>query len=177
MDSSYAAVIQDALSQVDASKVFAETDALSTVYRGRLPHVWDCLGALFTAAHRPGLHLALEGQVSKGCPGDTDGESKMAEDNVLLNRGRAGAGNFPAIAKLALYPLGTPDYIEIIAEVFRMAERAGLSPKIIHYATRVGGSARDILDYLERVSAFAGEKAPHYVLHFTLSAGSPTQEA
>ncbi|MDR2197865.1 MAG: Ykof family thiamine-binding protein [Deltaproteobacteria bacterium] len=176
MDNSFASIILDSILMVNTDKVYSESDALSTVYRGRLKHVFDCMGAVFLNSWSPGLHLALEGQVSKGCPGDSDADSYFTEDDVPLNRPNLTVENFSVIAKLALYPLGCPGYLDIIGEVIRMADREKLNPKIIHYATRIEGGIFEVLDFLEHVSAFAQDKSSHYVLHFTISAGSPTRE-
>jgi uncharacterized protein YqgV (UPF0045/DUF77 family) len=176
MDSSFETIILNSLSSLDTSKVFHETDDLSTVYRGRLKHVFDCMGALFVKAWVPGLHLALEGQASRGCPGDVDADSYLALDDIPLNRPKLKNHDITLSSKLALYPLGTPDYIDLIAEVVRMAQRANLSPRTIHYATRIEGKALQVLDFLEDVARYAQDKSSHYVLHFTLSTGSPSQK-
>jgi hypothetical protein len=173
MDGSFAQIIMSSISRLDLSKVFSRADELSTVFRGRLCQVYDCMGALFTGAWRPGLHLALEAQFSRGCPGDTDGDAFLSEDNARPNRPKPENPFFPTTAKPALCPLGMADCIPMIAEAFRMAERASLNPKTIHYATEIQGRALDVLDCLEAVPAWA-EKAPHYALHFTLSAGGPS---
>jgi uncharacterized protein YqgV (UPF0045/DUF77 family) len=174
MDSSYEKIILHSLSTINTSKVFNETDALSTVYRGRLKQVYDCMGALFIGARVPGVHMVLEGQASKGCPGDVDADSFLAEDDTPLNRPNLNIENFQVIGKLALYPLGTPSYIDIIAHVFRMAEKAGLKPRIIHYATRIEGNVFEVLDFLEDVSRYSQDNCSHYVLHFTISVESPS---
>ena len=61
-------IILGSLKKTDTSAVWSETDALSTVYRGKLAYVADAVQALFLNAYRPGVHMALEGQFSKGCP-------------------------------------------------------------------------------------------------------------
>ena len=60
-----------------------------------------------------------------------------------------------------------------------MAERRGLNPTTIHYATRINGSIRDIFRYLEDVCALMekSESVNHYVLHFTINVNSPTDES
>ena len=78
--------------------------------------------------------------------------------------------------KLALYPMGTGDYIDEIAKVWRMAEAEGLNPKTIHYATRIEGDVQKVFDYLEEVCRLMEQSVPHYILHFTLSVNSPTNE-
>ena len=69
MSDDYIEIILGALEKTDTSAVWSETDALSTVYRGKLPYVADAVQALFLNAYRSGVHMALEGQFSKGCPG------------------------------------------------------------------------------------------------------------
>ena len=62
-----------------------------------------------------------------------------------------GEKHFPVQAKIALYPMGIPDYIDKIAGVWRMAEKARLNPVSIHYATRISGDVHEVFDYLEAV--------------------------
>lgn len=171
-------VILGALEKTDTSFVWSQTDALSTVYRGRLPYVADAVAALFANAWHEGLHMVMEGQFSKGCPGDVSGDSKLDCEGAAPNAATVEAATMPALAKLALYPLGTADYIDDIAQVWRMAERRGLNPTTIHYATRIQGSVRDVFGYLEDVCALMdkSESVRHFVLHFTVSVNSPTAE-
>ena len=77
MTDNFVSVILGALEKTDTSAVWSQSDALSTVYRGKLPYVADAVRALFINAWQPEVHMALEGQFSKGCPGDTDGDSLL----------------------------------------------------------------------------------------------------
>lgn len=175
MDSQFVPIILGALEKTDTSFVWGQSDALSTVYRGKLPYVVDAVRGLFVNAYRPDVHMALEGQFSKGCPGDCDGDSVLHRDGPGPNAASRET-HFPVLCKIALYPLGVPDYIDHIAKVWRMAEAAGLEPQTIHYATRIHGDVQAIFDYLESVCALMAQSVPHYVLHFTLSVNSPTME-
>jgi hypothetical protein len=65
-------IILGSLKQINTPRVWSQTDALSTVYRGRLNHVFDCLSTAFIRSFQKGLHLCLEAQASCGCPGDDD---------------------------------------------------------------------------------------------------------
>lgn len=170
-------IILGALQKTDTSAVWSETDALSTVYRGRLPYVVDAVRALFVNAYREGVHMALEGQFSKGCPGDVSGDSVLACEGDAPNAAAAGV-HFPVHCKLALYPMGDADYIDEIARVFYMARDMGLSPTTIHYATRIDGDVQDVFTYLQRVCELmdASERIHHYVLHYTMNCNSPTVE-
>ena len=119
--------------------------------------------------------MALEGQFSKGCPGDCDGDSVLAKDGPAPNLS-ARDRHFPVLCKISLYPMGVENYIDHIAGVWRMAEEAGLKPATIHYATRITGDVQQVFDYLESVCKRMQESVPHYILHFTLSVNSPTNE-
>lgn len=176
MDGNYAELILAALAQTDTSKVWAKSDALSTVYRGKLAHVVDALRGLFVHAYQAGIHMAMEGQISKGCPGDVDGDSYLAVEDALQNLPRVAERHFSVQAKIALYPLGEAGYIDQIAQVFRLAEAAGLNPRTIHYATRIEGDVQAIFDYLAEACFYCQAAARHYVLSFTLAVNSPTRE-
>ena len=176
MTDNFVSVILGALEKTDTSAVWSQSDALSTVYRGKLPYVADAVRALFINAWQPEVHMALEGQFSKGCPGDTDGDSLLDREGEAPNRAKIQDRHFPVLCKLALYPMGTGDYIDEIAKVWRMAEAEGLNPKTIHYATRIEGDVQKVFDYLEEECRLMEQSVPHYILHFTLSVNSPTNE-
>ena len=176
MTDNFVSVILGALEKTDTSAVWSQSDALSTVYRGKLPYVADAVRALFINAWQPDVHMALEGQFSKGCPGDTDGDSLLDREGPAPNQAEIQDRHFPVLCKLALYPMGTGDYIDEIAKVWRMAEAEGLNPKTIHYATRIEGDVQKVFDYLEEVCSLMEKSVPHYILHFTLSVNSPTNE-
>ncbi len=176
MSDRYVDIILGALKETDTSAVWSQSDALSTVYRGRLPYVADAVKALFIHAWQDGVHMALEGQYSKGCPGDIDGDSKLGLEGDAPNAAAVRDRHFPVLCKFALYPMGTGDYIQHIANVWRAAEARGLCPETIHYATRLSGDVHDIFDFLEEVCASMDGKVSHYIVHFTINCNSPTAE-
>ena len=59
MDSAFVPIILGALEQTDTSAVWSQSDALSTVYRGKLPYVTDAVRSLFVNAWKEGVHMAL----------------------------------------------------------------------------------------------------------------------
>lgn len=176
MCDNYVDVILGALEKTDTSYVWSQTDPLSTVYRGRLPYVADAVCALFANAWQEGLHMALEGEFSRGCPGDVSGDSKLDCTGEAPNAATVAAATMPCLAKLELYPLGTGDYIDKIAEVWRMAEKAGLEPTTVHYATRIHGTVHDVFAYLLAVCELMESSVSHYTLHFTVNVNSPSAE-
>lgn len=176
MDSDFVSIILDALKQTDTSAIWSQSDALSTVYRGKLTYVIDAVKGLFMNAWKEHVHMTLEGQISKGCPGDTAGDTKLDYTGDAPNKSSLQDMHFPALCKLSLYPMGTGDYMDSISQVVSMAEELGLKPESIHYATRIRGDIHLIFDYLESVSRLMETTVPHYILHFTVSVNSPTNE-
>ena len=178
MADNFIEIILGALEKTNTSAVWSETDALSTVYRGRLEYVADAVQALFLNAYRPGVHMAIEGQFSKGCPGDISGDSVLNITGEAPNAALVKDIHFPVHCKLALYPMGDADYIDEIADVWYMAQDAGLNPTTIHYATRIEGDVQEVFRYLQAVCERMGksEKVHHYILHFTMNCNSPTAE-
>ena len=177
MTDGFVDVILGALEETDTSYVWSQTDALSTVYRGKLEYVMDAVAALFANAWREGVHMAIEGQVSRGCPGDVSGDSVLSCTGPAPNAAVvAEKGDRPVHAKLSLYPLGVEDYIDKIADVWHLAEDRGLCPQSVHYATRVEGSIKDVFSYLQEVCELMEKSVSHYVLHFTMNVNSPTEE-
>ena len=59
MTDNFVPIILGALEGTDTSAVWSESDALSTVYRGKLPYVAAALRALFVKAWKPDVHLGL----------------------------------------------------------------------------------------------------------------------
>ncbi len=176
MTDNFVDIILGALDKTDTSAVWSESDALSTVYRGKLTYVADAVKALFINAYTEGVHMAFEGHYSKGCPGDISGDSKLDIDTEAPNKAVVQDIHFPVLCKFALYPMGDGDYIHKIADVWRMAEAEGLNPTTIHYATRLSGDVHHVFDYLERVCAMMDGEVSHYIIHFTMNCNSPTEE-
>lgn len=176
MDDNFVSIILGALEKTDTSAVWSQSDALSTLYRGKLHYVMDAVKGLFMNAWRKDVHMSLEGQISKGCPGDTAGEAKLNSEGEAPNMAALQDTNFPALCKLSLYPMGTGNYMNNIENVVSMAEEKGLKPETIHYATRINGDIKDIFEYLESVCQLMEASVPHFILHFTISVNSPTNE-
>ena len=178
MTDDYVSIILTALEKTDTKAVWSETDSLSTVYRGKLPYVVDAVEALFINAYKEGVHMALEGQFSRGCPGDSSGDNVLNQSGEAPNQEQTKDKRFFVRCKLALYPMGDADYIDEIAKVWYMAEDRGLKPTTIHYATRIEGDVREVFSYLQEVCQLMedSQSVHHYILHFTMNCNSPTKE-
>lgn len=176
MTDDYVSIILDAVSKVDTSKVYDQMGKLSTLYRGKQNHVVDAVKACFVNAYRTGVHMVMEATFSKGCPGDTDAEAFLAEDDVLQNEELSRLIHFPAACKISLYPMGVSNYMEYIASVVNHAVDIGIYAGSSHYVTILEGDVHDLFDYFSYVNQYCGENLSHYVLEATLSVNSPTRE-
>lgn len=77
MTDNFVDIILSSLEKTDISNIWTETDALSTVYRGKSEYVVDAVDALFINTYKEDVHMTIEGLFSKGCPGDSKGDVKM----------------------------------------------------------------------------------------------------
>lgn len=174
MTDRYVDVILDAVAQVDTSKVYAITDALSTVYRGKRRHVLDALKACFVHAWQTDVHMTLEATISRGCPGDTEGESFLGADDTPCNEPHIADRHFEVLSKISLYPMGVADYMPHIAHIVNHAVDLGLYDHSAHYVTVLKGDVQDLFSYFADALEYCNETLGHYVLELTLSVNSPT---
>lgn len=175
MSDRYIEIILGAVGKVDTSKVWARTEAHSTLYRGRREHVLDALKACFIHAWQPDIHMTMEATFSKGCPGDTDGESFLAEDSALVNEPAIKDVHFPVLCKISLYPMGVPNYMEYIAHVVNHAVDMGIYAGSTHYVTVLKCDVQQLFAYFEYVNTYCASRLSHYVFEATLSVNSPTE--
>lgn len=176
MSDRFIEVILGAIEKVDTSKVWKMTDKLSTVYRGKQIHVEDAVKACFVHAFQKDVHMTMEMTFSKGCPGDTDADCMMAEDDVRVNDVAAGAIHFPVTCKIALYPMGIPNYMEYIATVVNHAIDLGIYDSSSHYCTVLSCDVQQLFDYIHYVNEYCGNKLSHYIFEVTVSVNSPTAD-
>ncbi|MGF1669982.1 MAG: YkoF family thiamine/hydroxymethylpyrimidine-binding protein [Balneolaceae bacterium] len=167
-------VILNALEKVNSSKVWMKTDEVSTIIRGRIPHIFDVAGAAFLQAAKTGEHVVLSGTFSVGCPGDTEGHVYMAEDDVKLNEKESKTIQQEVVTKFALYPMGGGDYMDLIYKQIE-AMKKHVKVELTHYETKLAGPAQHVLKGLENVFTET-EKAgsEHTVMTVTISANSPS---
>lgn len=156
-------VILSSLSKTDTSKVWKQTDKLSTVYRGKQLHVEDAVDACFTNAWRKSVHMTMEMTFSKCCPGDSEADNLFFEDDNPVNRDKIKDIHFPVNCKISLYPMGIPDYMKYIATVVNHAIDLGIYEKSSHYCTILKGDIHEIFDYIHYVNTYCGENLSHYV--------------
>ena len=176
MSDDFVDIILSALKEVDTSKVWMETDDVTTTVRGKINHVFDVTTAMFLHAARTGKHVGFQATYSQGCPGDTQGDSYMAEDDILMNENFIKDIKQPIAAKFSLYPLGGDNYMDIIYEQIE-AMKKYVDVSWAHYSTRLRGDARDVFKGLQDVfQATVDGGSSHTVMTVTVSANSPSHK-
>ena len=176
MSDDYIDIILGAVEKVDTSKIWSKTDKLSTIYRGKREHVVDAVKACFVRSYNDKVHMTMEATFSKGCPGDTDADCYLAEDDVPVNERLISDKKFNVLSKIAFYPLGVEDYMKHIAHVVNLAIEKGLYKESTHYVSILEGDISDLFTYFNEVMEYAEENISHYVLQVTLSVNSPTAD-
>ncbi|RSD26140.1 YkoF family thiamine/hydroxymethylpyrimidine-binding protein [Mesobacillus subterraneus] len=178
MSDRFVDIILSALKEVDTKKVWMETDDVSTCVRGRSEHVFDVVKAIFLTSAAGGEHVVLNATFSNGCPGDTAGDTYMAEDSLRINERLSNSIKQEVAVQFALYPLGIPGYMDVIMDQVKTVDQQGVFSGGVHYASRLDGDGNKVFSALE--NAFEGARnsdSTHIVMTVTMSANSPSRKA
>lgn len=170
MSDGYIDQILGAIAKVNTAKIWAQTDALSTTYRGRSVHVLKALQDFFVAANDGKTHITLEALFT----GDEvrEGETFPAEGKDTLN---PVSKSFKVLCKFSFYPLGSLDYKKHIAYGRNLAQERGIFHKNSPYATEVYGDVEVLFTYFSELITYAAYNLDNYALHVTFSINSPTK--
>lgn len=178
MSDNFVELITNAIDKTDSSKVWMQTDKVSTIVRGRMAHIFDVSQSVFAQTAKSGKHVAFHATYSIGCPGDSEGHSYMAESDELMNDSKNKKLSLEVAAKFALYPMDGGDYMDTIYEQIENMKSFGVQVTPTHYETRLDGNSHDIFKGLRNVfekTKKAGSE--HTVMTVSISANSPTQES
>ncbi|MGM8215513.1 YkoF family thiamine/hydroxymethylpyrimidine-binding protein [Bacillaceae bacterium W0354] len=176
MSDQFVDIILSALKEVDTSKVWKDTDDVSTCIRGKIVHIFDVTKAIFLHAAKTGEHVAMSGTFSIGCPGDSSGDAYMDETDIVMNEDKSKNISQQAGCKFALYPLGREDYMDQIYEQINLSKSRGVKVSHPHYATRLDGDVNDIFFALQQSFVNVQEDVSHVNMTFTISANSPSNK-
>lgn len=174
MSDDFVGIITEALKGVDSTKVWMKTDDITTTVRGKMVHIFDVTKAIFLNAAKSGKHIAFQATYSLGCPGDSESNVYLAEDDHPANAQLSEQIRQPIAAKFALYPLGNGTYMDVIyQQIEAIKEYATVTPA--HYSTRLDGDGSQIFDGLHAVfKEVVRAGSSHTVMTVTISANSPS---
>ncbi|NBC25507.1 MAG: thiamine-binding protein [Bacteroidetes bacterium] len=175
MSDDYVDLILNALKKVDSTSVWMKADRVSTIVRGRIPHIFDVPQAAFLEVAQTGVHVVCSGTFSVGCPGDTEGHAYMDADDDLQNRELIESVDQHVAAKFALYPMGGGNYMDPIYEQIDAMKARGVNVELTHYETILDGPAQNVFNGLQQtLQAMEDAGSPHTVMTVTISANSPS---
>ena len=167
-------VIKGALEEVDTSALWMHTDDVSTVIRGKQVHVFNVAKALVLHAAKTGVHVAMNGTFSAGCPGDTAGDAYLDKPDEPLNNDTT---KQYVSSQFALYPMNNPDYMSVIYREVERAKERGVFNESMHYASGIHGDIHDVFDFYEETFTHARtEEHRHLVMTVSMSINSPSHE-
>ncbi|HEX5564535.1 MAG TPA: YkoF family thiamine/hydroxymethylpyrimidine-binding protein [Sporosarcina sp.] len=174
MSDDFIDIIKSALQEVDTSKVWMKTDDVTTTVRGKMVHIFDVTRAIFLHAAKSGKHVAFQATYSLGCPGDSESDVYLAEDDTPANAAASESIQQYIAAKFSLYPLGSGSYMDVIyQQIEAIKEYATVTPA--HYSTKLEGDAFKIFDGLHTVfEEVVNAGSRHTVMTVTISANSPS---
>lgn len=177
MSDNFIEIIEAALSETDTSKVWMNTDDVTTVARGKTVHVFDVTKSICLHAAKTGKHIAFQATYSVGCPGDSETDAYATEDDKTNNLLKAEDQDLFAAAKFSLYPLGgETNFSETINKQIELMEKY-VKVTRAPYATKLEGGLLDIFNGLEaafQTTVDAG--ADHTVMTVTISMNSPAHQ-
>lgn len=169
-------VIEEALTETDTSKVWMQTDDVTTIIRGSLTHVFDVIRTICIHAAKTGKHVALQSTYSLGCSDVAQMDHHLVTEGASANLVTEADKHLYAAAKFALYPIGLDEYYETIFEQMdRMKEYVDVTR--VNYATKLSGSLVAIFEGLEKVFQTTVDMgASHTVMTMTVSMNSPSHK-
>ncbi|MFC3419899.1 YkoF family thiamine/hydroxymethylpyrimidine-binding protein [Salinicoccus hispanicus] len=176
MSDDFVDVILGSLDTVDMSKVWRDTDDVTTCVRGRLEHVFDVVKAVYMHAVKTGKHVEMSGTFSIGCPGDSSGDTYMDATAERMNEANVSDISQKAGCKFALYPMNTSNYMDVIYEQIDLSKARGVEVSPSHYSTRLDGEVNDIYKAMEEAFTKVQEVVSHTTMTFTISANSPSSK-
>lgn len=177
MSDNFVEIILDTLDGVDTSKVWTETDDVSTTVRGKSIHVFNVTKAICVEAAKTGEHISFQATYAMGGP-PPEGEVKdyLKEDDSVNNIIDRKADNAFVAAKFALYPLSEGDYVETIFKQID-AIKAYVEVSKTYYSTKLTGGIVDIFNGLENVftsTVDAGSNHTHMTVSVSINSPSHT---
>lgn len=176
MSDDFIEVILGALDKTNTSKVWMETDDVSTVVRGKSPHVFDVTKAICVYGAQTGKHVSFQARYSFGCPGNEETAAYLSMNDKKEHSFTAEDEKLYAAAKFSLYPIGAADFSEtILSQIEKM--NAYVKVSRVPTATKLEGSLTAMFDGLEEVFyAAVGAGADHVAMVVSISMNSPSHQ-
>ena len=158
--------ILGSLAKNDSSAVYANTDAISTIYRGGVESVTDAVKGLFVNAYKDGVHMRIEGGFSNSV---TFPDAPRSCDTP--NKDKIRDIHFPVKCMMTVY---SDEKGKAAFEKTKESFTADM--REIPYGTRFAGDVGEIFDCIEKVILALDNAGCIYTLRFVMNCNSPTRE-
>ena len=174
MTDRYVPVILDAIKGLKDTGLEVETDDVSTFLGGDRDRVFGEVERVFACAARSGEHVVMTLLLSHGCPGETYCEATGDVRPAPSAARRNGKTGVEVSAQWSLYPLGRPEYMDVIDREIGRTREAGVFARGAHFVSTLHGDLGDVLRAVRTSFDAACADVPHVAAHVTVSTNSPT---
>lgn len=175
MSDRYVPLILDAIGDLRTSGLEIETDDVSTFVGGDRDAVFKHIEHAFAAVARTGTHVTMTLLVSHGCPGEEYCEAPGGVQAPREGKAEGGRTGIEVSCQWSLYPLGVPEYMDVIYREIRRTKDADVFSKGRHFVSHLRGDLRDVLAAVRTSFDAACRDVPHVTAHLVISANSPTK--
>ena len=176
MSDRYVPLILDAIEPLPRSGLEVETDDVSTFIGGDRDAVFSELERAFAAVARTGTHAVMTVLLSHGCPGEVYCEAPGGVQAPAPATAKDGKSGVEVSCQWSLYPLGVPEYMDVIYREIDRTKKARVFAKGRHFVSQLRGDLHDVLGGVRASFDAACRDVPHVTAHLVLSANSPTKE-
>ena len=174
MTDRYGPVILEAIEGLRDTGLEVETDDVSTFIGGDRNRVFRELERIFATAARTGEHVVMTVLLSHGCPGETYCEATGEVRMPGPTKASPGKSGVDVSAQWSLYPLGRPEYMDVIDREIGRTREAGVFARGAHFVSALHGDLGDVLRAVRTSFDAACADVPHVAAHVTVSTNSPT---
>jgi len=177
MTNNFIEIIKGALRGVDTTNVTMSTDDVATTMIGRQEAVFDAVKAMVIHASKSGSHIAFNGTFSVGCPSRACELEEPSEQPVRINQVKYRQFQQYVSAKFALFPLGQPDYIDVIDNEIKRLQNSEVYNGFSKTGSGLHGDVHQVFLFLEdSFSIVHSSIQSHVIMTVNMSVNSPSHK-
>jgi uncharacterized protein YqgV (UPF0045/DUF77 family) len=175
MADNFIEIIKGALRGIDTSNVTMSTDDVATTMTGEQEAVFDAAKAMVIHASKSGVHIAFNGSFSAGCPSVSYEVDKAARQSIRINQKTFSSSLQYVSAKFALYPLGNPDYMDVIYKEIDQLKNSVVYNAKSEHGSSLHGDIHEVFKFFEDSFKNVYESLQsHLIMTVNMSINSPS---
>lgn len=177
MADNFIEIIKGALRGIDTSNVTMSTDDVATTMTGEQEAVFDAAKAMLIHASKSGVHIAFNGTFSAGCPSMSYKVAKAERQSVRINQKVVRSSSQYVSAKFALYPLGNPDYMDVIYKEIGLLKNSVVYNAKSGKGSSLHGDIHEVFGFFEdRFMNVYESVQSHLIMTVNMSINSPSHK-